>query len=119
MTVTVQENAKICLNTIKFCPNFDTAPGLLNIAKEVSYHSCNIGWEQSFLETGNIGRRSDNGRPEKSEEFIHKAEVLFQNDSILSVCAASSRSQLPPPTVHCIFCKCRFCFPTIFKIFKH
>ena len=60
---------------------------------------------------GNLGHRGGNGRPGTSEVTIEQVRLVFENQSCLSVRAASSTFQVSHTTVHRILRRCVFLYP--------
>lgn len=89
------------------------------ILQESPSHSSDIiRWECSILKTGNIGLGGGNGRRGTGEKAIQQLKELCQNDVTLSICAAFSRLQLPPVTVHHNWRRFFFSFPWIVQILQ-
>jgi len=63
------------------------------------------------MESGNVDHTGGNGRPSTSVETIEQVRQLFQDDSSLSIRAASAQLGIPRSTVHRILHKCLFLFP--------
>ena len=70
-----------------------------------------IRWQRNFLETGSLGHRGDNGRPQITNERIEQVRLMFQDSPSQGIREASVALDMPPTTVHRILRKCLSLFP--------
>lgn len=112
MPFTTQEKARI-LSEYHGTRSVALAPRciLRVLQKSPPYRTDILRWEQKFMESGNVDHRGGNGRPSTSEGTIEQVRQLFQDNSSLSIRAASAQLGIPRSTVHRILHECLFLFP--------